>query len=118
MQSAGALIQPSLYEGFGLPVLEAMACGCPVVASDIAVFREVAGAAATFTPPGDVRILAVALEALIRSPARRHEMRAAGLDRAKDFSWARCAAETLEIYRSVAAGPVRDRVPAASPLPA
>ena len=52
MQAAGALVQPSLYEGFGLPVLEAMACGCPVVASDIAPFREVTAGAALLTPAG------------------------------------------------------------------
>ena len=57
----GALIQPSVYEGFGLPVIEAMACGCPIVASDIAPFREVTGGAAILAPPDDVPRFAAAL---------------------------------------------------------
>lgn len=104
MQSAGALIQPSLYEGFGLPVIEAMACGCPVVASDIAVFREIAGPAAAFVPPQDVPRLGKTLGEVVRSPDRRREMAAAGLDQAQRFSWQRCATDTLDAYRSAAAG--------------
>ena len=99
MQAAGALMQPSLYEGFGLPVLEAMACGCPVVASDIAPFREVTGGAAVLAPPGDVAHWAAAIADLIASPERRQSLADRGLDRARAFSWDRCARETLEVYR-------------------
>ena len=102
MQAAGALIQPSLYEGFGLPIIEAMACGCPVVATDIPVFREIAGDAAAFVPPQDIPQLGATLRHVVDSPSRRQEMAAAGLARAQQFSWARCAAETLEIYRRAA----------------
>ena len=74
MQAAGALVQPSLYEGFGLPLIEAMACGCPVVASDIPVFHEVTGDQAVFAPPGDVASLGAAMRELATSAARRAEL--------------------------------------------
>ncbi len=105
MQSAGALIQPSIYEGFGLPLVEAMACGCPIVATDIPVFREVAGDAAAFAPPQDVPHLGAILRDVVQSAERRCEMAAAGLDRSRHFSWARCAAETLDVYRLAAECP-------------
>ncbi len=103
MQAAGALIQPSVYEGFGLPVLEAMASGCPVVASDIAPFREITAGAARLVPVNDVGKLGAALREVAQSPALRDSLRAQGLARARDFSWNRCAQETLEVYRSAAA---------------
>src|SRR5439155_18694159 len=65
MQAAGALIQPSVYEGFGLPLIEAMACGCPIVATDIAPFREVTGGAAILVPPDDVERLAAAIRTIV-----------------------------------------------------
>src|SRR5205823_14291449 len=67
MQGAGALIQPSLYEGFGLPLIEAMACGCAIVATNIAPFREVTGGAAILFPPDDVERLASALRVVVTS---------------------------------------------------
>lgn len=103
MQAAGALIQPSVYEGFGLPVIEAMACGCPVVASDIPVFREVTGGHALFAQPMDVAALGAALKTMTDSPALRSELTAAGLARAGELSWDRCAVETLEVYREAEA---------------
>lgn len=99
MQAAAALVQPSVYEGFGLPIIEAMACGCPVVASDIPVFREVAGSAAVFTPPTDARALGRALADLAASPSHQAELSAAALSRARQFSWDRAAAATLDVYR-------------------
>jgi glycosyltransferase involved in cell wall biosynthesis len=99
IQSAGALVQPSLYEGFGLPVIEAMASGCPVVASDIQVFREVAGDAAIFVPAGTPQALGLALRALAESVDQRAALTARGLARATAFSWDACAAETLRVYR-------------------
>jgi alpha-1,3-rhamnosyl/mannosyltransferase len=99
MQSAGALVQPSSYEGFGLPVLEAMACGCPVVASDLDVLREITGGAARLVPVGDVAALGQALASIAASPALRTELAARGLERAAHFSWDRCARQTLEVYR-------------------
>jgi glycosyltransferase involved in cell wall biosynthesis len=99
MQAAGALVQPSLYEGFGLPVLEAMACGCPVVATDIPPLREVTGGAAVLVPPTDVARLAAALREVTDSAERRFALAGLGLERARAFSWDRCARETLEVYR-------------------
>ena len=102
-QAAGAIVQPSLYEGFGLPVVEAMAIGCPVVASDIPTLREVVGAAAILVPPNDIAGFGRALAALARSPNQRRELAAAGIDRAKVFSSHRCARETLDVFRDAAA---------------
>jgi glycosyltransferase involved in cell wall biosynthesis len=103
IQSAGALLQPSVYEGFGLPVLEAMACGCAVVATDIPPFREVADGAALLVPPDDVGALTSAVRDVVISPERRRSMVERGLARAGQFSWDRCASETLDVYREAAA---------------
>jgi glycosyltransferase involved in cell wall biosynthesis len=89
---AVALVFPSRYEGFGLPVLEALASGTPVVASDDAAVREVAGDAALY---GDLA------EALRRAIAERPRLAAAGIERARRFSWAETARRTLEVYREV-----------------
>jgi glycosyltransferase involved in cell wall biosynthesis len=103
IQAAGGLIQPSIYEGFGLPVLEAMACGCPVVASDIAPLREVTGGAALLVSPNDVQTLASGLRDFVRSPELRRSLSEQGLSRAQDFSWDRSARETMSVYRDAAA---------------
>jgi glycosyltransferase involved in cell wall biosynthesis len=92
---------PSFHEGFGLPVLEAMAAGTPVVASDIPALREVAGDAAVLVPPGDVEQWAGALEDLLDSASRRSELAEAGRRRAALFPWARTAAATLEVYEQL-----------------
>jgi glycosyltransferase involved in cell wall biosynthesis len=101
MQAAGALIHPSVYEGFGIPPLEAMACGCPVVASDIPAVREVTAGAAVLTPPGDLPALAGAVRDLLASAGRRGELAAAGPARARVFSWERTARETIDVYREL-----------------
>lgn len=94
-RNASALVFPSRYEGFGLPVLEAMASGTPVVAADDAAVREVAGAAALYAQPGD-------LAAAVRQALDRHdELATAGLERARAFSWAETARRTLDVYREV-----------------
>ena len=95
-----AFVYPSLYEGFGLPPLEAMACGTPVVCSNAASLPEVVGDAAMTCDPRDTEGLAAALAQVIAQPALREELRAAGLRRAARFSWRRCAEETLEVYRA------------------
>ena len=102
VQGADALIQPSIYEGFGLPVVEAFACGCPVVASDIPALREVAGGGAMLVPPADVNRLAAALCELVGSPDLRRSLAERGLRRARDFSWDRTARETIAVYHETA----------------
>ncbi len=99
--AATVAVLPSLYEGFGLPVLEAMACGTPVLASNRASLPEVAGDAGTLLPPDDPDAWAAALHELIEDRIRREAAIAAGLRQAARFSWARAAAETLAVYRRV-----------------
>lgn len=91
---AAALVYPSMYEGFGLPVLEAMACGCPVICSNAAALPEVAGDAAVLVDPKDVDAWAEALSAVVNEKRLRKELERKGLYRARRFSWQRCAKET------------------------
>jgi len=101
---ASALIYPSLYEGFGLPVLEAMAQGCPVVCSDRSSLPEVGGtAAAYFNPEDGEDSLKRSLEQILRSSEKRKRMIEAGKGRAGEFTWNRCAEKTLAIYRKTVA---------------
>jgi len=100
--AADAFVYPSLYEGFGLPLLEAMACGTPVVTSETPALREVVGNAGLIVGPRDVPALAQALLQLAREPELREELAARGLRRASEFSWRRTAAETAAVYRAAA----------------
>ncbi|HXF81971.1 MAG TPA: glycosyltransferase family 1 protein [bacterium] len=99
---ATALVFPSRYEGFGLPVVEAMACGIPAVISDIPVLREVAGDAAVFVPPMDDRAWTDAILAMIEDAPRRAALREAGLRRAGRFSYASSARQILGILEGLA----------------
>ena len=100
--AAAALAFPSLYEGFGLPVLEAMVCGCPVVASDRASLPEVVGEAGLLVPAIDVEALAEALLRVLGAPSLRADLVRRGFERARGFSWERAARETLAVYREAA----------------
>jgi alpha-1,3-rhamnosyl/mannosyltransferase len=102
-RGAVLFLYPTLYEGFGLPVLEAMACGVPVVAGDIPAVREVAQDAVERVNPRDVVELASAVRRLLDQTEHRHELAERGRARAREFSWQRAADATLSVYRSVAA---------------
>jgi len=98
-RAADCLLYCSRGEGFGFPVLEAMACGTPVVCSSTTSLGEVAGGAAQLADPEDPASVRAALEAVLGSDARRSQLRALGLQRADEFSWARCAEQTVAAYR-------------------
>lgn len=100
---AEAFLYPSVYEGFGLPVLEAMACGTPVITTDASSLPEVAGAAAQCLPPQDIERWTAALRDIQRDDEWREGARKKGLARARHFSWARAAELTLASYRKAMA---------------
>ncbi|HEX7588463.1 MAG TPA: glycosyltransferase family 1 protein, partial [Anaerolineae bacterium] len=98
---AAVFMFASLYEGFGLPPLEAMACGVPVVSSNASSLPEVVGDAGIYVSPDDVAGWAKAMHTVLTDGARQAAMRERGLARAKEFSWERAARETFAVYQSV-----------------
>jgi glycosyltransferase involved in cell wall biosynthesis len=100
--AASFFVFPSRYEGFGLPILEAMACGAPVIAANNSSIPEVAGDAAILVDAELPAMMAHAMVRLLEDDALRHEMSARSLHRATAFSWQRCARETLAVYQSIA----------------
>jgi glycosyltransferase involved in cell wall biosynthesis len=98
---AWCFILPSLYEGFGFPPLEAMACGCPVIVSNRASLPEVTGEAAVKVNPYDIYGIAGALWQVLTDVHLRRELVSKGLERARQFSWEKAARETMEVYDSV-----------------
>lgn len=99
--AADVFVLPSFYEGFGLPVLEAMACGTPVVASNVASLPEVVGDAGLLVDPRDPQAIADAIARVLSDPALAEEMRQRGLEWARKFTWERTAKETLQVYADV-----------------
>jgi glycosyltransferase involved in cell wall biosynthesis len=97
-RAATVFVYPSLFEGFGFPPLEAMACGCPVLCSTRGALGEIAGDAAATVDPEAVTALTTQLAALASDPVLRAKLRAAGLARARRFDWQRTALKTLEVY--------------------
>jgi len=103
---ATAVLHAALYEGFGLPVLEAMACGTPVVASDIPVLREIGAEAAIYVDPSDADAIASGLERLIEDQALQARLRTDGVQRARLFGWDRAAQALLRSYQTALAAPL------------
>lgn len=104
-------VYPSLYEGFGLPPLEAMACGAPVITSNDPSLAEAVGQAALTVPPTDVQGLAQGLVEMIQDDGRRTQYSRAGLKHAAQFSWERTARLTLEVYREASAADTKKHKP-------
>ncbi|KTC04195.1 glycosyltransferase family 4 protein [Pseudomonas syringae] len=103
LQSAGALVFASLYEGFGLPAIEAFAAQCPLIASNNSSLPEVTGDAAWAVDPHSAESISTAMLAVLEQPEERERKVQSGLGRARHFSWDACAQSTLDIYRKVLA---------------
>jgi O-antigen biosynthesis alpha-1,3-rhamnosyltransferase len=103
-QGAEGLIFPSIYEGFGLPILEAQSQGCPVIAADNSSLREVGGEGCWYFPTQSAEALAASMLRSQREPDAVTALRAAGFANCSRFDWIRTAAETLDVYRRLAGG--------------
>ena len=98
---ADVFAYPSFYEGFGLPCLEAMACGCLVVASNTSSIPEVVGKAGLLVDPNSTADLVIALERAVNDPELRTRLRAEGLDQAQKFNWNKTAMDTLRVFNEL-----------------
>ena len=96
------LMAPSLYEGFGLPVLEAMACGCPVLVSRAASLPEITGAAGLQVDPFQVEDICSGLKQILTDPVRRQQMISSGLEQARRYSWKATAQKVLQVFEALA----------------
>ncbi len=101
---AGCFVFPSMYEGFGIPTLEAFGCGCPVVLGNTSSMPEVGGDAAEYIDPADISSISEKIEKVIYNAELRAEMKRKGYEQAKRFSWDRTAEETLECYKKTGNG--------------
>jgi glycosyltransferase involved in cell wall biosynthesis len=100
-REAHAFIFPSLYEGFGIPILEAFACGCPCILSNTSSLPEVAGEAAIYIDPTDRDSIAIAVERIIMDTELRHVLIERGKKQLERFSWQRTIEDTLNLYNSL-----------------
>jgi glycosyltransferase involved in cell wall biosynthesis len=100
--AADLFVFPSLYEGFGIPLIEAMACGAPVVCHDYELFHEVCGDAASYVDCTDAPALAAAMARALNQTEVASVLRERGIARAQKFTWQRCAEQTLAVYRGLA----------------
>ena len=100
LRNAELAVMPSFYEGFGLPVLEAMACGCPVITSNTSSLPEVVGSAGIMVNPSNPSEIAEAIVALLRDDEKRNKLREEGLKRVKEFSWEKTASFILSLLSS------------------
>lgn len=103
-KTASLFVFPSLYEGFGIPVVEAMACGCPVIISNVSSLPEIGGDAVVSVDPYSEEEIRCAIEKVLADEDLRNDMRRKGLERAKLFSWSKTVQETLRVYADVLAG--------------
>lgn len=103
-KNAICVMFPSLYEGFGLPILEAMSCGTPVITSDTSSMPEIAGDAALLVDPYDTSAIADAMNNLMSDKQLRERLICRGLERVKEFSWKKCAEQTLKVLNTVGEG--------------
>lgn len=99
--NSACFVYPSLFEGFGLPIVEAMASGCPVVVSDIPVFHESAGPAAEYFDPKDINSLIHSLETILFNTQKLDQMRISGFSHAKNFTWMETARNTVSAYQTI-----------------
>jgi glycosyltransferase involved in cell wall biosynthesis len=109
LSGARLFVFPSLYEGFGLPVLEAMACGTPVLCSNVSSLPEVAGEAALLVDPIDVKSMAETMNRLLQDEGLRTQLVKRGFQQVRRFSWERCARETLAVLEASISACPRER---------
>jgi glycosyltransferase involved in cell wall biosynthesis len=100
-QEATAFVYPSLYEGFGIPPLEAMAYECPVISSNTSSLPEVVGGAGEYFNPEEIESIKLSIENVVYSPSRILALKAKGLERINHFSWEKCAQDTLKVYKTL-----------------
>jgi glycosyltransferase involved in cell wall biosynthesis len=106
-RNAQAFVFPSLYEGFGLPILEAFSCGCPVIASNSSSLPEIGGNAVQYFDPRDAASLQDAIDRVITNTTFRSDLKRKGDERLKDFSWKTSARKTKKVYEAVLSDPIR-----------
>lgn len=110
-RAADVFVYPSLYEGFGMPPIEAMACGCPVIVSPRGALAEVVGDAAYIVNPEQIDSIRLAMQRIATDDSARERLREAGLERARKFDWHRTATETLRVYENAHRERIASRTP-------